>query len=202
MRLRPTLVSQTGPMPWRIVLILVFLALVPVEARGPLERERMMAGVRIYYAPQNNLADIDRALIASAKTRIDFAAYVLSDQTIITALKDAAGRGVALRIYFDPDQPAAKNPDRTTPFWSLLRQRNVEARMKRGGNDLMHLKSYQVDGKVLRSGSGNFSFSGARRQDNDLILIESPTAVAQFMEQFEYMWMRRGSDPFPQPAER
>lgn len=202
MRLRPTLVSQTGPMPWRIALVLIFLALVPVEARGPLERERIMAGVRIYYAPQNNLADIDRALIASARTRIDFAAYVLSDQAIINALQDAAGRGVMVRIYFDPDQPALKSPDRAVAFRSLLRLPSVQARMKLGGNDLMHLKSYQVDGKVLRSGSGNFSFSGARRQDNDLIVIESPTAVAQFMEQFEYMWTRRGSDPFPQPAER
>lgn len=202
MRLRPTLVSQTGPMPWRIALILLFLALVPVEARGPLDRERTMGGLRIYYAPRTNLADIDRALLASAKSRVDFAAYVLTDSTVINALAEAARRGVRLRIYLDPDQPAAKNSDPSSPFWTLFRQPNVEARMKMGGTDFMHLKAYQVDGRVLRTGSSNFSFSGARRQDNDLILIESADSVAQFIEQFEYMWTRRGSEKFPAPAMR
>ena len=202
MRLRPTLVSQTGPLPWRILLVLLFLAMVPVEARGPLERERTMAGLRIYYAPRTNLADIDRALLASAKTRVDFAAYVLTDNTIINALADAARRGVKLRIYLDPDQPAMKNPDTASPFWTLFRQPNVQAKMKMQGSDLMHLKDYQVDGRVLRTGSSNFSFSGARRQDNDLILIESSDAVAQFVEQFEHMWSRRGSEVFPSPAMR
>ena len=202
MRLRRGLVSRTGPAPWRFALIILFLAFVPVEARGPLDRERTQAGIRMYYAPQTNLSDIDRALMASAKARIDLAAYVLTDQTIMVALMDAARRGVKLRIYLDPDQPAAKNPDRTTPFWTLLRAPNVQTRVKFGGNDLMHLKAYQIDGRVLRTGSANFSFSGARRQDNDLIVIESTDAVAQFMQQFESMWSRRGSDPFPQPAER
>jgi phosphatidylserine/phosphatidylglycerophosphate/cardiolipin synthase-like enzyme len=202
MRLRRTLVSQTGPLPWRILLVLLFLAMVPVEARGPLERERTMAGLRIYYAPRTNLADIDRALLASARTRVDFAAYVLTDSTIINALADAARRGVKLRIYLDPDQPAMKNPDTTSPFWTLFRQPNVQAKMKMQGNDLMHLKAYQVDGRVLRTGSSNFSFSGARRQDNDLILIESADAVAQFVEHFEHMWKRRGSEVFPSPAIR
>lgn len=202
MPLRRSLVSRTGALPWRIALILSFLAFVPVEARGPLDREPSLAGIRIFYAPQTNLAEIDRALIGSARSRIDFAAYVLTDSSVMSALQDAARRGVKLRIYLDPDQPAAKTNDRNTPFWSLMRSPNVEARVKFGGADIMHLKAYQVDGRVLRTGSANFSVSGARRQDNDLLLIESAPAVAQFVQQFEYLWRRRGSEPFQQPAER
>jgi phosphatidylserine/phosphatidylglycerophosphate/cardiolipin synthase-like enzyme len=37
----------------------------------------------------------------------------------------------------------------------------------------MHLKSYQIDGRLLRTGAANFSASGLKRQDNDLIVIES-----------------------------
>ena len=201
LRLRPFLVQRTGPLPWRLALAVLFIGFVPVEAQGPLNRERNLAGIRIYYAPQTNLADIDRALFASAKTRIDFAAYVLSDNTIINALIEAARRGVKVRVYLDPDQPAAKG-DRASPFYTLLRTTGIETRVKMGGRDLMHLKAYQIDGRVLRTGSSNFSFSGARRQDNDLIVIESADAVAQFARQFDYLWTRRGSDPFPVPAER
>jgi hypothetical protein len=39
--------------------------------------------------------------------------------------------------------------------------------------DPMHLKSCQIDGKLLRTGDANFSTSGLKRQDNDLIGIES-----------------------------
>lgn len=201
-RPRPRQMTQSSPTHWRVALILLFIAIVPVQAQRPLDRERTMAGLRIYYAPRTNLADIDRAVLALAKTRIDFAAYVLTDHSIMFALADAAQRGVKLRIYLDPDQPAAKNPDPTSPFWSLLREKNVETRIKTGGRDLMHLKAYQVDGRVLRTGSSNFSFSGARRQDNDLILIESAAAVAQFVENFDYMWTRSGSEAFPAPSMR
>jgi hypothetical protein len=34
----------------------------------------------------------------------------------------------------------------------------------------MHLKSYQIDGKLLRTGAANFSASGLKRQDNDLVV--------------------------------
>jgi phosphatidylserine/phosphatidylglycerophosphate/cardiolipin synthase-like enzyme len=51
---------------------------------------------------------------------------------------------------------------------------------KRGKGAPMHLKSYQVDGQVLRTGAANFSASGLKRQDNDLIVIESAEAAASF----------------------
>ena len=49
----------------------------------------------------------------------------------------------------------------------------------------MHLKSYQIDGKLLRTGAANFSASGLKRQDNDLIVIESPGAATNFKRNFE-----------------
>ena len=47
-------------------------------------------------------------------------------------------------------------------------------RIKRGG-PLMHLKAYEIDGALLRTGSANFSASGENAQDNDLIVIRDLT---------------------------
>jgi phosphatidylserine/phosphatidylglycerophosphate/cardiolipin synthase-like enzyme len=52
----------------------------------------------------------------------------------------------------------------------------------------MHLKSYSIDGDVLRPGSANFSTSGENAQDNDLIVIRDPSAAAKFDVHFEKMW--------------
>jgi phosphatidylserine/phosphatidylglycerophosphate/cardiolipin synthase-like enzyme len=49
----------------------------------------------------------------------------------------------------------------------------------------MHLKSYQIDGRVLPTGAANFSASGLKRQDNDLIVIESRGAAASFKRNFD-----------------
>jgi phosphatidylserine/phosphatidylglycerophosphate/cardiolipin synthase-like enzyme len=49
----------------------------------------------------------------------------------------------------------------------------------------MHLKSYQIDGRLLRTGAANFSASGLKRQDNDLIVIKSAEAAGAFKRAFD-----------------
>jgi phosphatidylserine/phosphatidylglycerophosphate/cardiolipin synthase-like enzyme len=49
----------------------------------------------------------------------------------------------------------------------------------------MHLKSYQTDGRLLRTGAANLSASGLKRQDNDLVVIESAEAAAAFKHAFD-----------------
>ena len=45
-------------------------------------------------------------------------------------------------------------------------------RIKRSG-PFIHLKTYAIDGELLRSGSAIFNASGGREQDNDLIVIRA-----------------------------
>jgi phosphatidylserine/phosphatidylglycerophosphate/cardiolipin synthase-like enzyme len=61
----------------------------------------------------------------------------------------------------------------------------VEIRIKRDTGAPMHLKSYEIDGRLLRTGAANFSASGLKRQDNDLIVIESAEAAASFKRNFD-----------------
>ena len=49
----------------------------------------------------------------------------------------------------------------------------------------MFLKSYQIDGRLLRTGAANFSASGLKRQDNDLVVVESAEAAAAFKRAFD-----------------
>ncbi len=102
------------------------------------------------------------------------------------ALARAADRGVRVRIYMDSGRIGERDP--TPPFEDLMADPGVEIRYKRAGAPLMHLKSYQVDGRLVRSGAANFSASGLKRQDNDLIIIESRTAAAAFERRFEAIY--------------
>jgi phosphatidylserine/phosphatidylglycerophosphate/cardiolipin synthase-like enzyme len=102
-------------------------------------------------------------------------------------------------VGYEPNPPQL--PATTCRLWqSDLRQRSgpesravrkaqerpgVEVRTKRDNSALMHLKSYQIDGRWLRTGAANFSASGLKRQDNDLIVIESRGAAASFKRNFD-----------------
>ena len=136
------------------------------------------AGQEIHFSPEERLDAIDVQLMGDAKQSIDFASYALTDPIIIDALNAAERRGVAIRIVLDP---------RERHDFVKLGDLSDNVRIKRGG-PFMHLKAYSVDGEMLRTGSANFSTSGERAQDNDLIVIRDKGAAAKFDIHFERMW--------------
>jgi phosphatidylserine/phosphatidylglycerophosphate/cardiolipin synthase-like enzyme len=163
-----------------------------VEARAILEwTRRAFAGAllatlcasialaqEVHFSPEEKLDAIDAGLIASATRSIDFASYSLTDSIVLDALLDADKRGVAVRIVLDP---------RERQDFGRLGDLADNVRIKHSG-PFMHLKAYAIDGELLRTGSANFSTSGERQQDNDLIVIRDAKAAAQFDAHFERMW--------------
>src|SRR2546430_12124325 len=109
------------------------------------------------------------------------------------ALIRAAGRGVRVRIYMDGRRIGEREP--TPLFRELLASPEIEIRLKRAGSPLMHLKSYQIDGRWLRTGAANFSASGLKRQDNDLLIIDSQAAAVAFERHFETIFAQGESLP-------
>jgi phosphatidylserine/phosphatidylglycerophosphate/cardiolipin synthase-like enzyme len=95
----------------------------------------------------------------------------------------AADRGVKVRIYLDGTQLAEREPAK--PSRDLAETPGVEIRTKHTPAAPMHLKSYQIDGRLLRTGAASFSASGLKRQDNDLIVIESAEAAAALKRAFD-----------------
>jgi phosphatidylserine/phosphatidylglycerophosphate/cardiolipin synthase-like enzyme len=87
-----------------------------------------------------------------------------------------------VRIYLDAGR--LRETDGPKAFQELAETPSVEIRVKQESSALMHLKSYQVDGHVLRTGAANFSVSGLKREDDDLIVIESAEAAMAFKRNF------------------
>lgn len=169
----------------RFLAALAVLIFTPAS-RGPLSQEPTYAGVRLFYGPGQDFEAIDARLIAGARESIDMAAYVLTDRALISSLGRAAMRGVHVRIYLDGEE----NGRAREAVGEIAGAPHVEIRRKAHARDLMHLKSYQVDGRYLRTGSANFSVSGETYQDNDLIVIEGAPAVESFEKAFERLWTR------------
>ncbi|MCC2105536.1 MAG: phosphatidylserine synthase, partial [Hyphomicrobiales bacterium] len=121
---------------------------------------------------------------------IDMAAYVLTDRGLIETLDEAGRRGVKVRIYLDGDDSSRTSGKSAEALAALEKAPGVTIRRKATGRDPMHLKSYLVDRRTLRTGSANFSYSGERFQDNDVVLLDSPALAGAFSRNFETIWTR------------
>ena len=115
--------------------------------------------------------------------------YSFTDRELAEELATLARKGVRVRVYRDREQFSQEMQWGGVNTTSILLAAGVEVRVK-GAKDLMHLKSYAIDGHMLRSGSANWSPTGLKRQDNDVLYEASPEAVGRFEAKFEEMWAK------------
>ena len=87
--------------------------------------------------------------------------------------------GVSVSIYLDGSQLANQE---SAVFDAIKRAQGVQVRVKRKEKSFVQLKAYQIDGHLVRSGSANL---GLKCQDNDLVVIESAEAAANFKRNYE-----------------
>jgi len=158
-----------------------------------MQARRRLAVIQQHYTNPTDVSPADIAAISAATTTIDYAAYTLTHAGIIAALIQRARAGVQIRLYLDRTELEAEargNPTLSnSPLGPLLATPNVQTKVKRS-SILMHLKSYLVDGKVLRDGSANFSPLGEDQQDNSMLITDDPPTVALFVVKFTAMWNR------------
>ena len=141
------------------------------------------------YAPGTNLERSEMAQLETATRSVDVAMYSFTDRELAEELATLAHRGVRIRIYRDREQFSQEMQSGGLTTTSILLAAGIEVRVK-GARDLMHLKSYVIDERLLRSGSANWSPTGLKRQDNDVLYETSPEAVERFGRKFEEMWSK------------
>ena len=153
-----------------------------------------------HFAPDENLEQLDYDRLGEAQRRVDIAMYAFTDKYLADQLMTLSRRGVVVRVYRDMEQYKGEQRNaeehHDDSVTGLLRgEKNIHIRVKSSGRrDLMHLKAYAIDGKLLRDGSANWSAAGEKAQDNNAHFSNDPAEIKTFEQQFEEMWQR--SDNF------
>ena len=168
-----------------LVLLVMALTVFPLRAQT----------IEHLYAPEANLERSELTRLETATRSIDIAMYSFTDRYLAEELAALARKGVRIRVYRDHDQFQQEAQWGGMTTTSILLAAGVQVRVK-GGRDLMHLKSYAIDGRLLRTGSANWSPTGLKRQDNDLLYESSPDAAIRFERTFAELWERSSNgDP-------
>ncbi len=164
-----------------------------VAPRAPLPVPRTESAPILLYAPQSNLERSELEVLRMARVSIDVATYSFTDRELAQELARLARSGVQVRVYRDSGQYQQES-QRGLSTSEILLSAGVQVRVEES-RDLMHLKSYAIDGALLRTGSANWSPTGLKRQDNDLRYEVNPALVKLFQARFAEMWDRPNNHP-------
>jgi phosphatidylserine/phosphatidylglycerophosphate/cardiolipin synthase-like enzyme len=137
--------------------------------------------------------------VGEAHKSLDIALYDIRlpgepGDVVAGALRDAAERGVAVRLAYnaDHDEREIPPPPRTKP--ELLESLPFPTVGIPGIPDLMHHKYVVRDGASLWTGSANWTTDSWTLQENVIVLADSADLAASYTANFEELWQKRDVD--------
>ena len=138
-----------------------------------------------YFSPQDNtITSQVIGYIDSAQKYIYMPVFVLTHKGLESALIRAKERGVDVKIIVDATNVFAKGSS-----VKVLREVGVPIKVENYAGKL-HSKSIIIDDKYILAGSMNFSNSGERRNDENMLIVKNSRFAMFYREFFEYLWKK------------
>ncbi len=139
--------------------------------------------------------------IDAAQTSIHIASFETDLLEVTQALIRAQQRGVDVRWITDDEAGTAKDSQPGHGKFKLLTDAGIGViDDKRGG--LMHDKFWIFDSATVWTGSTNVTVSGAIKQNNNVIVIESPELAAIYERQWADMWSGKFNSKSPSTVDQ
>lgn len=174
----------------------------PMQARtqepAPLPDEPG-AGVSIWKMPDGGYQPFVDKLNGATKS-IDLSCYLMTEPHVVQALKDAAGRGVAVRVMLEPDPVSNGQTSNFEQMKADLEAAGVQVEATPpkfdSDHDVDHAKFMVIDGQESLIGTGNLvksSLGGSSFEKNrDFWLDDTRAETASETEQlFNADWNRQ-----------
>ena len=139
--------------------------------------------VEIYFSPDDGVAAQLLALIQAARESIYFLAYSFTADDLGQAIRQRAADGLTVAGVMDDDQV---NNNQGTEFDPFV-QAGLDV-LRDGNAGSMHHKLIIIDGKIVITGSYNFSASAEERNDENVVIMFSPDVAAIYMEEFHQVY--------------
>ena len=138
-------------------------------------------GIVPFFSPSGGCTEAIVAEMAKAAQTIDIQAYSFTSPVIAQAVADAAARGVKIRVLLDKSQRGDHYSVAT-----FLQNHHVPTFID-DQHGIAHNKIVILDGKVLITGSFNFTkASEERNAENVLIIHDRPKLIGAFQANFDH----------------
>jgi phosphatidylserine/phosphatidylglycerophosphate/cardiolipin synthase-like enzyme len=142
--------------------------------------------IEIYFSPDDRVADHIVDLIASAEESIYFLAYSFTADKISNAMLVRTQAGVTLAGVFEKTQVAAL---KSSSAYDLLRLAGLDVWLDANPKN-MHDKIILIDGKIVITGSYNFTAAAEKRNDENILIIHNTDIAALYLQDFQRIYTR------------
>ncbi len=144
-------------------------------------------GTRIetYFSPDDHTADHIIEQIQNAQESIYFMAFSFTSDPIADAMIARANSGVDVAGVMETRQYNSN----TGGEFDTLTAAGLDVRLDGNPNN-MHHKVIIIDGKIVITGSYNFSRSAEERNDENTLIIHNAEIAAQYLSEFERVYAK------------
>ncbi len=134
-----------------------------------------------FFCPEDRCSSVVIDWIERANESIDLAIYSFTLDSIGDALVRAHDRGVRVRVIMEREQ---------LNRWSeYSRLRDAGVKVKLDGNPAyMHNKFMVIDGRVVLTGSYNYTKQADTRNDENLLILVGEDVAGAYEAEFNEMW--------------
>jgi phosphatidylserine/phosphatidylglycerophosphate/cardiolipin synthase-like enzyme len=125
--------------------------------------------------------------INNAQETIHIASFEFNLTPVAEALIAAHNRGVDVRWITDDEHGIEADEEDDRGQFAMLEDTGIEI-IDDARGALMHNKFWIFDGQTVWTGSTNITQNGIFRNNNNVIVVESPAVAAMFEREFDEMW--------------
>ncbi len=140
------------------------------------------AEIQVYFSPSSDCQNQLIKKINTSVQSIDIAIYSFTDKDILSALIQAANRGVQIRIIADKKQALSKSS--VIPF---LYQQGFDLKLN-SSFQAEHNKFAIFDQKHVMTGSYNWTKNARDNNSENCVFFDEN--IQAFTERFEFLWQK------------
>ncbi|KAI8086719.1 uncharacterized protein BX664DRAFT_299587 [Halteromyces radiatus] len=135
------------------------------------------------FFPSEESYDIFHGALSTAQSTLHVAVFSLTDNKTANVLIDAKERGVDVKIVTDNDQLDGKGADvrRLNQDYGIPFKTDTS-------EQFMHNKFAVIDGKIVITGSFNWSIGARFKNRENVIVTNIPSLAEAYEKEFEKLW--------------
>ncbi|AOR23386.1 phospholipase D-like domain-containing protein [Clostridium taeniosporum] len=147
-----------------------------------IEKDQDSEILSIHFSPEQSLSRYIEKEIKKADKSIEVSMFTFTNRYISRSLLNAAKRGVKVKVIMEKKQCGFSKVDE-----ALENQPNIE--LYKVGNKLsqfsaMHQKYCVIDDKTVITGSANWTASGTKFNDEDILILRNRNVAKKYHQNF------------------
>ena len=142
--------------------------------------------IEVYFSPDDGVAQHIIRQVKDAQQSIYFLAYSFTADNIADAMVARTKAGVSMSGVFEKTQVSSS---RSSNEYDPMRAAGLDV-WQDGNPRNMHDKVILIDGKIVITGSYNFSANAEKSNDENILIIHNPEITSLYLQDFQRVYAR------------